>query len=90
MASFEGKEFYPDFVEKAALLVVRLIKNHPLVDGNKRAAWISLRMFIELNNWTWTAYPDVDEAERVLLAIAAGDWDRSEVSGWLWFRLALL
>jgi death-on-curing protein len=34
-ASFGGEEFYPDFVDKAAVLVVRLAKNHPLPDGNK-------------------------------------------------------
>ena len=41
-ASSGGQEFYPDFVDKAAVLVVRLAKNHPLPDGNKRAAWASL------------------------------------------------
>lgn len=35
-ASFGGVEFYPDLPVKAAVLCVRLIKNHPLVDGNKR------------------------------------------------------
>jgi Fic family protein len=33
---------YPDFVDKAAVLLVRLVKNHPLPDGNKRAAWVSM------------------------------------------------
>jgi death on curing protein len=42
MAEFGGTEFYPDFVDKAAVLVVRLTKNHPLPDGNKRAAWVTL------------------------------------------------
>ena len=37
-ASFAGEEFYSDFVDKAAVLIVRLAKNHPLPDGNKRAA----------------------------------------------------
>ena len=38
-AEFGGEEFYPDFVDKAAVLLVRLAKNHPLPDGNKRVAW---------------------------------------------------
>jgi hypothetical protein len=37
-AGFGETEFYPDFIDKAAVLVVRLAKNHPLPDGNKRAA----------------------------------------------------
>ena len=36
-AGFGDTEFYPEFVDKAAVLVVRLAKNHPLPDGNKRA-----------------------------------------------------
>lgn len=52
-AGFGEREFYPDFVEKAAVLVVHLAKNHPLPDGNKRAAWVALRVFIAINDWTW-------------------------------------
>jgi death-on-curing protein len=38
--SFGGEEFYPKFVDKAAVLTMRIAKNHPLVDGNKRLAWL--------------------------------------------------
>jgi len=44
-AGFGDTDIYPDFVDKAAVLLVRLAKNHPLPDGNKRAAWVSMRMF---------------------------------------------
>ena len=54
-AAFGGTEFYPDFVDKAAVLMVRLAKNHPLPDGNKRAAWVCLRMSLEINRWQWDA-----------------------------------
>jgi death on curing protein len=37
-AGFGDVDLYPDFVTKAAVLLVRLVKNHPLPDGNKRAA----------------------------------------------------
>jgi death on curing protein len=33
-ASFEGNEFYPDLIDKAAVLTSRLAWNHPLIDGN--------------------------------------------------------
>jgi death on curing protein len=46
-AGFGETEFYPDFIDKAAVLVVHLAKNHPLPDGNKRTAWVALRLFIE-------------------------------------------
>ena len=38
-AGFGDVEFYPEFVDKAAVLVVRIARNHPLPDGNKRLAW---------------------------------------------------
>jgi death-on-curing protein len=39
-AGFGEVEFYTTFVEKASVLVTHLAKNHPLPDGNKRAAWV--------------------------------------------------
>lgn len=80
-------DFYPDFVDKAAVLAVRLAKNHPLPDGNKRAAWIALRAFIDINGWSWRLYPSVDEAERAVLAIASGEWHEAELADWLRPRL---
>lgn len=87
-AGFGDTDFYPDFLDKAAVLVVRLVKNHPLPDGNKRAAWVALRMFVEINGWPWKPTPTVDEAERAMLAIASGEWDRDEMARWLGKNLA--
>jgi len=40
-AGFGEEDFYPGLFDKAAVLCWRLARNHPLPDGNKRAAWIS-------------------------------------------------
>lgn len=82
-AGFGDTEFYPDFADKAAVLVVRLTKNHPLPDGNKRAAWVTMRLFVEINGRSWNPYPNVDDAERVMLAVAAGDWSEEQMAVWL-------
>ena len=82
-AGFGGVELYPDFVDKAAVLLVRLAKNHPLPDGNKRAAWVSLRMFVEVNGWKWSSYPDIDDSESTVLAISASDLDEAGTAAWL-------
>lgn len=82
-AGFGEVEFYPDFIEKAAVLVTHLAKNHPLPDGNKRAAWVSLRLFIEINGWSWKPAPSIDDAEQAVLAIASGDWTQDDMAGWL-------
>ncbi len=86
--SWNHEEFYPDFIDKAAVLLVRLAKNHPLLDGNKRAAWVTVRLFVEMNRWIWQTYPDVDETEQAVLAVAAGDWDIERTSAWLRALLA--
>ena len=82
-AEFGGEEFSPDFVDKAAVLLVRLAKNHPLPDGSKRVAWVSLRYFLILNGWEWAATPTVDDAEAAVLAVASGEWDEARVAAWL-------
>jgi death-on-curing protein len=82
-AGFGEVEFYPDFIEKAAVLVTHLAKNHPLPDGNKRAAWVALRLFVEINEWSWQPTPSIDDAEQAVLAIASGDWDQDDMTTWL-------
>jgi death-on-curing protein len=82
-AGFGEVEFYQDFIEKAAVLVTHLAKNHPLPDGNKRAAWVALRLFVEINEWSWQPTPSIDDAEQAVLAIASGDWDQDDMTTWL-------
>ena len=78
----------PDIVDKAAVLCWRLARNHPLPDGNKRAAWASLVLFIDLNGGTWDPDPpDVDDAEQTMLAVASGEIDEAELATWLRERL---
>lgn len=86
-AGFGDDDFYPDLVDKAAVLIVRLAKNHPLPDGNKRVAWVALRYFLILNEWTWIEPPTVDEAEAAVLAIASGNWDEPRTADWLRSRI---
>ena len=89
-ASFGGEEFYPELIDKAAVLTCRLAWNHPLPDGNKRAAWASLVMFLDLNGAGWNPDPpDVDEAERAMLAVAAHEVDEAWLADWLRQRVQL-
>jgi death-on-curing protein len=70
------------------VLRVRLAKNHPLLDGNKRAAWVTLRLFIEMNGWRWRTYPGIDEAEHAVLAVSSSEWDEERTAAWLRLLLA--
>ena len=80
-AGFGDEEFYPDLIDKAAVLAVHIARNHPLLDGNKRLAWQSLTMFLVLNGHTLEVPPE--EAVTTVLAIAAGELDEKSVAGWL-------
>lgn len=87
-AGFGEEDFYPDLIDKAAVLACRLAWNHPLPDGNKRAAWAALVMFIDLNSGHWEPDPpNVNEAEEAMLAVAAHEVDESWLSRWLRERL---
>ncbi len=48
-ASFGGTEPYPGLIEQAAILIERLVRNHPLPDGNKRAAFLLTARFLDAN-----------------------------------------
>jgi death-on-curing protein len=63
------------------VLVVRVARNHPLPDGNKRLAWQSLTMFCALNGHELEVPPD--EAVSTMLAIATGELDEAAVAAWL-------
>lgn len=83
-AGFGDEDFYPDPYDKAAVLCCRLAWNHPLPDGNKRAAWAALVLFIDLNDGLWDPDPpDVDQAEEAMLAVAAGEVDEAWLAEWL-------
>jgi len=70
MASAFGQEAYPDLFLKAAALLHSILRNHPLVDGNKRLGWVACRTFLALNGADFT--PDADAATEFVLAVTSG------------------
>jgi death-on-curing protein len=79
--SFGGTDLYPSLVEKAAALGFSLVANHPFVDGNKRIGHAAMEIFLVLNGQEIDA--DVDEQERVVLAVAASEMTRERLTDWL-------
>jgi len=87
-ASFGGAEFYPDLVDKAAVLCARIVRNHPLPDGNKRTAFLALVEFVERNGHEWTdSERDPDETVAVIEAVAAGDLNEAQLAAWMRSRI---
>ncbi|WP_210579990.1 type II toxin-antitoxin system death-on-curing family toxin [Streptomyces sp. GESEQ-4] len=66
-----GVEAYTDLFEKAAALLQSLAVNHPLVDGNKRMAWMSTVVFLDFNG-TEMLEVDQDEAYKLVIEVASG------------------
>jgi death-on-curing protein len=71
----------PDVHELAAIYGVGLAKNHPFIDGNKRAAFLALGMFLALNGWRLAATQA--DATLTMLAVAAGQMDETALARWL-------
>lgn len=79
--TFGGEELYLTVVEKASALGFSIIKNHPFVDGNKRTGHAAMETFLVLNGYEIEA--TVDEQERIILQVAAGELGRDEFTDWL-------
>lgn len=74
-----GEDAYPDVWTKAAALLQSILKNHALVDGNKRLGWLATGTFLELNDVRVTDISD-DEVYEFVMAVAAGRYDVDEIA----------
>jgi death on curing protein len=74
-------DLFPSLTEKAAVLCVRIANNHPLPDGNKRLAWMTMIVFLELNEMSLQV--DEDEAVNVMYAVAAREIDEKSLTQWI-------
>lgn len=67
--------------ELAAAYGFGVAKNHASVDGNKRAAFLSIGLFLALNGYRVVA--DQVDAIQTILAVAAGDVDQPQLAAWV-------
>jgi death on curing protein len=70
-ATVLGLDAYPTLDDKAVALLLSLVLNHALVDGNKRLGWFGVVAFYELNGRTVRIVDDAPFA--TIMAIARGD-----------------
>ncbi len=79
MSSY-GQELYPGIHLKMAATLDSVNRNHPLVDGNKRLAWIVVAATYRVNG-----HPDlartVDDHEALVMRVASGHPDLDLVAG---------
>ncbi len=81
-ASFGGEEAYPELLDQAAVLIAHLAQNHPLPDGNKRAAFLLTARFLDANGRTW-ALQDTELDASMIERIAASNADHDEIVAWI-------
>lgn len=91
VASYAGVEAYPRFAAKVAVLGSRLCRNHPLVDGNKRVAYLAVREFVARNGYPWTPpagdHPNGDETVKMFWSLAAGQITEERLAAWIAERI---
>jgi death-on-curing protein len=76
-----GEDAYPDLATKAAALFESLVRNHPLLDGNKRLAVVLTWTFL-LNNGFRLEHTE-DDAYDFTIAAASGELTLQEIREWL-------
>lgn len=77
-ASFGGKSPYVDLVEIACSYLFYLCRNHPFIDGNKRAALGACLVFLRLNGIA--PAPDGPAWEELTFGVASGKLDREQAT----------
>lgn len=70
-----------DIRRLAVSYAVGILRNHPFADGNKRAGFIALGMFLALNGLRLQV--DAEEAGRTFFSAASGDINEEELNAWV-------
>ena len=79
--TFGGQELYSSLADKAACLGYLIITNHAFADGNKRAGYVAMRVFLLLNGHDLSG--SHAEKEAVVLAVAAHQMSQEDFYAWV-------
>ncbi|SDU43918.1 type II toxin-antitoxin system death-on-curing family toxin [Jiangella alkaliphila] len=79
--SLFGADAYPDLHTKAAALLESAVRNHALIDGNKRLGWMLCYDFYALNGQLLA--PTEDDAYDFVIAVVEGKIELAEMAAWL-------
>lgn len=79
--SFNGKELYPSIYAKAARLCFGLVKNHAMVDGNKRLGAHVMLVFLALNGYE-LSYSQTELSD-IILSVASGEAGAEDILQWI-------
>ena len=71
----------PRHFDLAAAICTGILKNHPFVDGNKRAGALAAAAFLDLNGYDF--HPPEVEVVTMIMGLAAGEVDEDMMARWI-------
>jgi death on curing protein len=88
-SAYDGIARYPTLAERAAVLCSRIVRNHPLPDGNKQVALLAMLELIARNGGRWTPPPGgEDEVVATIERLAARELSEERFAAWVAQRVA--
>lgn len=84
-ASFEHQELYPTPEEKATAILESILINHPFIDGNKRTAYVLMRLILMEMEYGYEIIEDQNEKHKMVIAASMGDIRFEEIKNWIQF-----
>lgn len=79
--SFDGEELYPSVQSKAARLCYGLVKNHAMIDGNKRIGAHAMLVLLAVNGYE-LSYSQ-KELSDLILGVADGQKEYENILSWI-------
>lgn len=83
--TFDNKELYPTPSEKAAAILESILINHPFVDGNKRTAYVIMRLILLENGLDIIA--EENDKYDMIISASSGNIRFNEIKNWIQGRL---
>ncbi len=74
-----GVDAYTDAFTKAAALLHSIVKNHALIDGNKRLGWTACAVFLDLNGIDPTSASN-DDVFELVMRVASSSIDAADLA----------
>jgi death-on-curing protein len=83
--TFDGQDLYPEPVDKAAAIFESIISNHPFIDGNKRTAYVLMRLMLLTNEID--IHVAQEEKFNFVIKAAEGKLNYDQIRTWISIHL---
>ena len=84
-ATFDNQDLYPTPSDKAAAILESILINHPFIDGNKRTAYVLMRLILLDNGLDVVA--DQEDKYKMIISASTGDIRFDDIKKWIQTRL---